>query len=46
VTRVIAPPYVLLSEVHDADDAAYRYVRELIALDEGATRDADLTPGP
>lgn len=44
VVRVIAAPYVLLDETRSAASAEHFYIRELIALDEGAATDADLTP--
>jgi hypothetical protein len=44
VTRVIAPPYLLLEDIHDAANPGRSYVREIIALDEGSVTDADLTP--
>jgi hypothetical protein len=44
VTRVIAPPYLLLEDIRSSGDAGMSYVREVIALDEGTVTDADLTP--
>jgi hypothetical protein len=44
VTRVIAPPYVLLDSARSAANAELSYVREIVALDEGSVTDADVTP--
>lgn len=44
VTRVIAPPYLLLETTRSASNAALSYVREIVALDEGTVTDADVTP--
>lgn len=46
VVRVVSPPYLLLDDVRDADDADHYYVREVLALDEGVVTDADVTPPP
>ena len=44
VTRVIAPPYLVLEDIRSAANAGMSYVREIVALDEGTVTDADLTP--
>ena len=44
VTRVIAPPYLLFEDLHDAAHPGMSYVREIIAIDEGTVTDADVTP--
>jgi len=44
VRRIVSPPYLLLSEVRDAQNASHSYTRELVSLEEGAATDADLTP--
>lgn len=46
VVRVVAPPYLLLDDVRDAELADHYYVREVLALDEGVVTDADVTPPP
>ncbi len=37
-------PYLLFSDVRDAANPNHFYPREIVALDEGAVADADLTP--
>jgi hypothetical protein len=44
VTRVVAPPYLLFSDVRDAANPDHAYTREVVALEEGAVADADLMP--
>jgi hypothetical protein len=44
VTRVISAPYLLLSEVRNAENAGHSYTREVLSLEEGAAADSDLTP--
>jgi hypothetical protein len=45
VVRVVAPPYLLLDDVRNAElTATHYYVREIVALDEGVVTDADLAP--
>jgi hypothetical protein len=44
VTRVVSPPYLLLSEVRNPQNADHSYTREVVSLVEGATADPDLTP--
>jgi hypothetical protein len=44
VTRVVSPPYLLLSEVRNAQNASHSCTREVVSLEEGATTDRDLTP--
>ncbi|HUQ06584.1 MAG TPA: hypothetical protein VM261_28975 [Kofleriaceae bacterium] len=44
VVRVVAPPYLLLDDVRNAELADHYYVREVVALDEGVVTDADVTP--
>jgi hypothetical protein len=44
VTRVISAPYLLLSEVRNAENAGHSYTREVFSLEEGAAADSDLTP--
>jgi hypothetical protein len=44
VLRIESPPYLLLSSVHDANDADHYYTREVVSLEEGVTTDADLEP--
>lgn len=47
VTRVIAPPYLLVEAIRSASNPAVSYLREIVALDEGTVSDADLAPpGP
>ena len=46
VTLVVSPPYVLLSDVRDAQNPEHCYTREIVSLETGAVSDADLTPGP
>jgi hypothetical protein len=46
VVRVVAPPYLLLDDVRNAELADHYYVREVVALDEGVVTDADVTPPP
>ena len=43
IVRMLAPPYLLLDEIRDATGFDHFYIRELVALDEGAVTDADLT---
>src|SRR5882724_754032 len=45
VTRIVSPPYLLLNEVRNARNAEHARTTELVALDEGACADPDLTPG-
>jgi hypothetical protein len=42
VTYIVSPPYLLFSDVHDADDADHSYTCEILSLEEGAAADADL----
>ena len=44
VHRVIAPPYLLLEELHDTSVPNLSYRREVLSLEEGAVTDADVTP--
>jgi hypothetical protein len=44
VTRVVSPPYLLLSKAHNAQNANHSYTREVVSLEEGAVADSDLTP--
>lgn len=44
VTRVVSPPYLLSSVVRDIQNAGHYYTREIVALEEGATTDTELTP--
>lgn len=44
VTRLIAPPYLLLEETRDSTNPDLSYVREILTLDEGTVTDADVTP--
>lgn len=44
VTRLIAPPFLLLEDTRDATNQGLSYVREIVLLDEGAVTDADVTP--
>jgi hypothetical protein len=44
VHRVIAPPYLLLEELHDVIVPGLAYRREVLSLDEGGVSDADVTP--
>jgi hypothetical protein len=44
VTRVVSPPYLLYSHVHNANNAGHSYTREIVALEEGVVADPDLTP--
>jgi hypothetical protein len=44
IVRVIAPPFVLLDDARNAGTGSSSYVREIVALDEGTVRDADVTP--
>jgi hypothetical protein len=44
VTRVIAPPYLLLDDTRSAANPELSYVREIVALDEGTVTDTDVTP--
>ena len=44
VTRIVSPPYLLLSEVRNARNAGHARTLEVIALEEGACSDADLMP--
>jgi hypothetical protein len=45
VTRIVSPPYLLLSEVRNANNAEQARTLKVIALEEGACSDADLAPG-
>ena len=45
VTLVVSPPYLLLSEVRDAQNPEHYYTREIVSLETGGVSDADLTPG-
>jgi hypothetical protein len=44
VTLVVSPPYLLRRDVRNAQNADHSFVREVVALEEGAVADADLTP--
>ena len=44
VTRVVSPPYLVFSHVHDARNPGHYYTCEIVALEEGAATDPDLTP--
>lgn len=44
IVRVIAPPFVLIDDARNAGTGSSSYVREIVALDEGTVRDADVTP--
>lgn len=44
VTRVIAPPFVLLDAAHDSENPELSYVREIVVLEEGTVTDADIVP--
>lgn len=44
VVRVLAPPFLLLDDVRDAELADHYYVREVVALDAGVVTEADVTP--
>jgi hypothetical protein len=44
VTRVVSPPYLLLSIVRNAQNANHSYTREVVSIEEGAAVDQDLTP--
>jgi len=46
VYRVIAPPYLLLEELHDTTVPSLSYRREVLSLQEGEVSDADVTPPP
>jgi len=46
VTRVVSPPYLLFSHVHDARDPGHYYTREIVSLEEGTVSDPDLAPPP
>jgi hypothetical protein len=45
VVRIVSPPYLLLNEVRNVDNADHARILEVIALEEDACSDADLTPG-
>ena len=45
VVRIVSPPYLLLNEVRNVNNAEHARTLEVIALEEGACSDADLTPG-
>jgi hypothetical protein len=42
VTRIVSPPYLLLSSVRDASNVDHSYTREVLSLEEGAATDSDL----
>jgi hypothetical protein len=44
VTLVVSPPYLLFSDVRDAQNAHHYYTREVDSLEEGAVADLDLMP--
>jgi hypothetical protein len=44
VRRVLAPPFVLRDETRSATNPEHFFTREVLALDEGAVTEADLTP--
>ena len=44
ITRVVSPPYLLFSDVRDAQNAGHYYTREVVSLEEGSAADLDLTP--
>jgi hypothetical protein len=44
ITRVVAPPYVLYSDVRDADNAGHYYTREIVSLEENVVADTELSP--
>jgi hypothetical protein len=45
VTRVIAPPFLLLDQIRDANaPERHFFVREIVSLEEGTVTDADVTP--
>jgi len=44
VRRVIAPPYLLLEELHDRELPRLSYRREVLVLEEGTVSDADVKP--
>jgi hypothetical protein len=46
VTRVIAPPFLLLEDAHAAGAPGLSYRREVLSIDEGSVTDADVTPPP
>ena len=46
VTQIIFEPYLLSSIVRDSKNADHYYSREIIALEEGAATDKEVTPSP
>ncbi len=44
VTRIVSPPYLLLSEVRNARNAGHARTLEAVTLEQGACSDADLAP--
>jgi hypothetical protein len=44
VTRVVAAPFLLFEHLNDATNAGLSYEREVLAIEEGSVRDADVAP--